>query len=256
MAFDIGSRGQVWIQLAAVIVLVLGAWELASRTELIDPRMFSSPSRIWSAGWWLAERGEIWPHLWITTKELLVAFVLFAIAGGGIGVLLGLRQSTFEIFYGPIAIFFAFPKVTLYPIFLMAFGLGFISKTLFAAMFGFFPLVMTTMVGVRAVRRIHIDLFDSVGASFWFRLWRLLVPGALPYFITGLRIGYVYAGIGVLLAEMFAAVGGLGNRIIGAGYQSTLDQFWVYVVVSAALLMAGAGVFRAIEVRLSHWRAA
>jgi ABC-type nitrate/sulfonate/bicarbonate transport system permease component len=95
-----------------------------------------------------------------------------------------------------------------------------------------------------------------VGASFWFRLWRLLVPGALPYFITGLRIGYVYAGIGVLLAEMFAAVGGLGNRIIGAGYQSTLDQFWVYVVVSAALLMAGAGVFRAIEVRLSHWRAA
>jgi ABC-type nitrate/sulfonate/bicarbonate transport system permease component len=54
---------------------------------------------------------------------------------------------------------------------------------------------------------------------------------------------------------MFAAVGGLGNRIIGAGYQSTLDQFWVYVVVSAALLMVGAGMFRVVEGRLSYWRA-
>ncbi|HVM13479.1 MAG TPA: ABC transporter permease subunit [Egibacteraceae bacterium] len=242
------------LQVLAVLVAFLVLWEVLSRTEVIDPRIFSSPTLIWDMWWVLLDRGLIWPHLWETTRHLLWAFVLFTVVAGVLGVVLGMRQYTFEVFYSPIAIFFAFPKVTLYPIFLIAFGLGAQSKILFGALFGFFPLVMNTMVGVREVRRLHLDLMRSIGAGPLFKFFRLLLPATLPSFATGLRIGFVYAGIGILLAEMFAAVRGLGNRIIAAGYQGTLDQFWVYVVLSSLLLLAGAGFFRILELRLSRWR--
>jgi NitT/TauT family transport system permease protein len=248
------SRFSLRVQLAGAVVAILVIWELVSRAEIINPRLFSSPLRVWDAWWGLLDRGLIWPHLWVTAQALLLALVVFVVVASVVGVALGVRQYTFEVFYGPIATFFAFPKVTLYPIFIIAFGFGLESKVLFGALFGFFPLVMNVMVGVRAVRRLHLDLFDSVGAGPFFRFSRLLIPATLPYFATGLRIGYVYAGIGILLAEMFAAVRGLGNRIIAAGYQSTLDNFWVYVVLASLLLMVGAGLFRIIELRLSRWR--
>jgi len=251
------ARSGSWsfgLQLGAAVVGIFALWELVTRTGILDIRLFSSPLLVWQTALELNEKGRIWPHVWTTTQELGVAFVIFTIVGGLGGVILGLRRDTFEVFYGPIATFFAFPKVTLYPLIIVALGLGFTSKVAFGALFGFFPLIMNTMVGVRAVRQLHVELFDSIGASFWFQLRRLFIPATLPYFITGLRVGFVYAGIGILLAEMFAAVKGLGNRIIAAGYQSTLHELWVYVGASALLLMIGAGALRLIEIRLGRWR--
>ena len=238
----------------AIAVVVLGAlWELLSRSGIIDERLFSSPSRIWTTFLDLQAEGAIWHHLYVTVYELLGATALVIAVGGLVGILLGSSRLAFQVTYGPIATLFAFPKVTLFPIFITALGLGLSSKVLFAALFGFFPLAMGTMVGVRGIKSIHRSLLDVVGASFWFKLRHLYLPATLPAFVAALRIGYVYTGIGILLAEMFAAVAGLGNRIIGAGYQRTLDQFWVYVVLATLVLMLGAGVFRLIELRLARW---
>ncbi|QGH70695.1 ABC transporter permease [Pseudactinotalea sp. HY158] len=240
-------------QIGVVLLAVLGLWELLSRTEVIDPRLFSSPTGIVQAFLELQAAGEIWHHVGVTVVELLLATVIFTVAGTLLGIVLGLSPLAFEVTYGPIATLFAFPKVTLFPIFIMAVGLGTTSKVLFGAVFGVFPLLMGMMVAVRGIRALHLQLFDAIGASFWFRCSRLFVPSTLPAMVSALRIGFVYAGIGVLLAEMFAAVSGLGNRIVGAGYQSTLDQFWVYVVLTSVILLAGAGALRALEMRLSRW---
>lgn len=242
------------VQVAATLVALAGVWEILSRTDVIDPRLFSSPSTIWTTFLDLQSKGLIWRHTWVTTYELLLATAIVVLVGGFVGVLLGASRLSFQVSYGPIATFFAFPKVTLFPIFITALGLGLSSKVLFGAVFGFFPLVMGTMVGVRGIRNLHRSLFDVVGASFWFRLTKLYIPATLPGFVAALRIGYVYAGIGILLAEMFAAVSGLGNRIIASGYQSTLDQFWVYVGLSTALLMVGAGLLRIAELRMASWK--
>lgn len=256
----VSLRGRsVWsvpvaVQVLVALMMLAGVWEGLSRTELIDPDLFSSPSTIWATFLDLHGQGLIWGHTWVTAYELLLATALVIVVGGLVGVVLGASRLSFEVAYGPIATFFAFPKVTLFPIFITALGLGLTSKVLFGAVFGFFPLVMGTMVGVRGIRHIHRSLFDVVGASFWFKLTRLYIPATLPAFVAALRIGFVYAGIGILLAEMFAAVSGLGNRIIASGYQSTLDQFWVYVGLSTLLLMAGASVLRFAEVRMATWK--
>lgn len=249
-----GVRVPLAAQVAAATCLLLAVWELLSRATVLDPRLFSSPSRIWTTFLELQAAGQIWGHVAVTLKELLLATALVIVVGGLVGVVLGISRLWFQVTYGPIATIFAFPKVTLFPIFITALGFGMSSKVLFGALFGFFPLVMGTMVGVRGVRTIHRNLFQVVGAGFWFRLTRLYLPATLPAFVAALRIGYVYAGIGILLAEMFAAVSGLGNRIIAAGYQPTLDQFWVYVVLSSLLLMLGAGLMRLVELRLAGWQ--
>lgn len=230
-------------------------WETLSRTGVIDADLFSSPTTVWTTFLDLQASGLIWNHVWATTYELLLATALVIVVGGLAGVLLGASRLSFEVSYGPIATLFAFPKVTLFPIFITALGLGLTSKVLFGAVFGFFPLVMGTMVGVRGIRNLHRNLLDAVGANFWFKLVHLYIPATLPAFVAALRIGFVYAGIGILLAEMFAAVSGLGNRIIASGYQSTMDQFWVYVILSTLLLMTGAGLLRFAEVRMATWKA-
>src|SRR5690606_16526433 len=127
------------------VVGIFALWELVTRTGILDIRLFSSPLLVWQTALELNEKGRIWPHVWTTTQELGVAFVIFTIVGGLGGVILGLRRDTFEVFYGPIATFFAFPKVTLYPVIIVALGLGFTSKVAFGALFGFFPLIMNTM---------------------------------------------------------------------------------------------------------------
>lgn len=243
----------MWLQVASAFVGLMVLWELLSRSGLINPKLFSSPSLVASTWVKLLEQGKYWQHVQVTLIELLLATVLFIVAGILLGIVLGLSPLSFEVTYGPIATLFAFPKVTLFPILILALGMGTTSKVVFGAIFGFFPLVMGVMVAVRGIKQLHIELFDSIGASFWFKTVRLYVPATLPATISAMRIGFVYAGIGVLLAEMFAATKGLGNRIVGAGGQSTLDQFWVYVLTTFVILLAGAGVLRVLETRLQRW---
>lgn len=240
------------LQVTGLAAALVGLWEVLSRMEVLNPVLFPPPSRIFSTLLSLSAEGRIWNHVWTTLQEMLLATLLVAVAGGLIGVALGLSELWFKVTYGPIATLFAFPKVTLFPVFITAFGLGLESKVLFGALVGIFPVLMGTMVAVRGIRSIHRALLRSVGASFLFSLRRLYIPATLPGFVASLRIGFVYCGIGVLLAEMFAAYAGLGNRVVGSGGQATMDQYWVYVVLASALIVLGASLCRVLELALGR----
>lgn len=235
------------VQVAAVAAALVVLWEVLSRFQVINPVLFSSPGRIATTFVTLAADGKVWGHVWMTLQELLLATVLVAVVGGIGGIVLGLSETWFKVTYGPIATLFAFPKVTLFPIFITALGLGLQSKVLFGALVGVFPVLMGTMVAVRGIRTIHRSLLKSVGASFPFALRKLYIPGTAPGFVSSLRVGFVYCGIGVLLAEMFAAYSGLGNRVVGSGGQATMDQYWVYVLLASGLLLIGTSLCRVLE---------
>jgi NitT/TauT family transport system permease protein len=245
----IDSYGWLGVLAAAVALY----WML-SAAEVLSPTIFPTPPRIVSAAVDLAGEGTLWPHVWVTVQELLLATGLFLVIGGGLGLALGASRISFDIAYGPISTLFAMPKITVLPIFVLAFGFGMQQKVLFGALYGFFPLVMNTMLGARGVRRIHAELFDSIGAKPAFRARRLVLPSMLPFFISGLRIGFVYAGIGVLLAEMYVSTDGLGRQIKTAAEHSTLSEFWVYVGAASAILITGATALRYLERRYDRWR--
>jgi len=246
-------RFPLWAQLTTAFVAVLALWEVSARAGLISVKLFSSPIRIFNTFVVLNNQGKIWENVQVTLYELLVATVIFTAVGIVLGIVFGITATAFEVSYGPMVTLFSFPKVTILPILIMATGLGSTSKVIMGAITGFFPLVIGMMVAVRGIRSLHLELFSAVGAGFMFKLFRLYIPATLPALVSSLRIGFVYAGIGVLLAEMFAATSGLGIRIIGAGAQSNLDQFWVYVICTFLILLTGAAVLRLIEMRLQKW---
>lgn len=241
-------------QVILISVALLAAWEIFSRLGILNTKLFSSPTRVAGTWWTLIQEGKYFGHLGITLVELALATIIFIAVGIIFGTILGMSSFTFDVTYGPIATIFAFPKVTLYPILILALGLGMTSKVTFGAIFGVFPLIMGVMVAVRGIKDIQIDLMHSIGSSFWFKMRHLYIPATLPATISAMRIGFVYAGIGVLLAEMFAATSGLGNRIVGAGGQPNLDQFWVYVLTVFVIFLLGAGALRVVELKLDKWR--
>jgi ABC-type nitrate/sulfonate/bicarbonate transport system permease component len=240
-----------WIGLVAGL---LGLWWLLTAASIVDTTLFPPPGELGSEGWALLREGTLWSDMLATIGELAVAVVGFVVVGTVVGVVLGGGSRRFDVFYGLISTLFAMPKVTLLPVFVLAFGLGLQQKVYFGILYGLFPLVMNTMVGARSVRTIHSQLFDSVGAGPVLRASRLTLPSMLPFFLTGLRIGYVYAGIGVLLAEMYVSTEGLGQRIVTAADQTTLTEFWIYVLAATIILVSGASIVRFLEGRLSGWR--
>lgn len=237
-----------------VAVVVIGLWSLLTGTKIVDTTLFPSPTRLSTAYSEVTSNGQLWNDISTTLHELGLAVLLFVVVGTTLGVLLGASARRFDIAYGPISTLFAMPKITVLPVFVLAFGLGLRQKVLFGALYGLFPLVMNTMVGARAVPVLYTQLFDSIGARLLFRTLRLTLPSMLPFFLTGLRIGYVYAGIGVLLAEMYVSTQGLGQDIVSAADRSTLDHFWVFVLAATIILVIGAGIIKLIENRLASWR--
>lgn len=243
---------QQTIIIATILIVVLLLWEALSRASVINPILFSSPSRIWSSFVSLNDAGVVWGHVAVTLQELVLSMLIVVVFGGTLGVVLGLGQLRFRVFYGPISVLFSFPKVTLIPVFIAAFGLGMESKVLFGAFIGIFPVITGMMVATRGIGTIHRDLFKTIGASFPFTLRRLIIPATIVPFVSSLRVGFVYCGIGVLLAEMSSSYAGLGGRIISAGSQATMDNYWVYVVLSSAIIVIGYGACRLIEVAMGR----
>lgn len=249
-------RQPLWLRFGWVVValVIVGLWALLTETKIVDTTLFPSPSRLADAYSDIAASGRLWDDISTTLHELGLAVLLFVVVGTLLGVVLGAGARRFDITYGPISALFAMPKITVLPVFVLAFGLGLQQKVLFGALYGLFPLVMNTMVGARAVPVLQTQLFDSIGARPLFRTVRLTLPSMLPFFLTGLRIGFVYAGIGVLLAEMYVSSQGLGQEIVSAADHPTLDRFWVFVLAATIILVIGAGVIKLIENRLAGWR--
>lgn len=241
-----------WIGVVGAVLLL---WWLLTGSGAISSPLLPSPTRLYDATREVSQDGRLWLDIRTTLGELGVAVAVFVVVGTVLGIAMGSSARRFAIFDGPVATWFAMPKITVLPVFVLAFGLGFQQKVLFGALYGLFPLVMNTMAGARAVRTVHTQLFDAIGAGPVFRSLRLTLPSMLPFFLTGLRIGFVYGGIGVLLAEMYVSTEGLGQELISAADQPTLDQFWVFVLTATALLVIGAGILGLIEHRLAKWRA-
>src|SRR5699024_2502871 len=192
--------------------------------HVVDSKLVPSPRRLVEAYADITAGGQLWSDVTATVGELAVASIIFIAAGTILGIYFGSGTRRFDVTYGPISTIFAMPKITFLPVFVLVLGYGMQQKALFGALYGFFPLIMNTMIGAKSVQLTHHQLFDVIGANSVFRALRLTLPSMLPYFMTGLRIGYVYAGIGVLLAEMYVSSEGIGQQINSAADQTTLDQ--------------------------------
>jgi NitT/TauT family transport system permease protein len=220
--------------------LVLGLiWEIVARLEVFPRRLFPPLEEIAAAFVRLTLSGILPHHAADTLLRLTAGFAVAAIAGVAIGILMGRFRRAEDIFLPLVTIAAPIPGLAYAPLFLLWFGLGNFSAVLLVAFVSAFPVIFNTWTGVKAVKDIWVRSAQAMGADNP-RLFRhVILPGALPYILTGLRLGLAQAWRVLVGVEMLAAVPwGLGWMIFGAREFLNTDVMLAGVVVIAMIGLA------------------
>jgi NitT/TauT family transport system permease protein len=220
--------------------LVVGAiWEAVARAGVFPPRLFPSLETIAAAFWRLTVNGILPHHALDTIVRLGAGFALAAVVGVTVGILMGRSRRAEDIFLPLVSIAAPIPGLAYAPLFLLWFGLGNRTTVLLVAFVSAFPIIFNTWTGVKAVKDIWVRSAQAMGADDT-RLFRyVILPGALPYILTGLRLGLAQAWRILVGVEMLAAVPwGLGWMIFGAREFLNMDVMLAGVAVIAMIGLA------------------
>jgi NitT/TauT family transport system permease protein len=229
---------------------VVGAiWEMIAWAGIFPHRLFPTLEEVAASFVHLTATGILPHHAIETLIRLLSGFALAGILGVTIGVLMGRSRRAEDIFLPLVSIGAPIPGLAYAPLFLLWFGLGNISAVLLVGFVAAFPIIFNSWTGVKAVKEIWIRSAQSMGADDR-RLFRyVILPGALPYILTGLRLGLAQAWRILVAVEMLAAVPwGLGWLIFGARKFLNTDVMMAGIVVIAIIgLTLEKFVFQKIE---------
>jgi NitT/TauT family transport system permease protein len=211
------SRWRSLARTAFPFLVVAAVWEALAYAGLFPPRLFPPVEVIAAAFFRLTVSGILPHHAFDSLLRLLSGFALAAVAGVTIGIAMGRSQFAEDVFLPLVSIGAPIPGLAYAPLFLLWFGLGNVTAVLLVGFVSAFPVIYNTWTGVKAVKEIWVRAAQAMGADnrALFRL--VILPGALPYILTGLRLGLAQAWRILVGVEMLAAVQwGLGWLIFGA----------------------------------------
>ena len=237
----------------AVIGFALLAWEIVARSGLWSPLLFPSLERVArELGQFLLNADRLL-EAWVSLYRALAGFALAAAAGVLIGMLMG--RSAFiaglldPLFSGTYAV----PKLALFPIFILLFGIGSLSKVALIFLECLYPIVIMTYQGSRSVNRVLLWSAQNMGASRAQILRRVIVPATAPFIFAGFRVAVPVAMIVVVITEMISSADGLGYLVIYSLASLKTDRMLAVVVVIAALGYALDKLVVALRNRLVYW---
>jgi len=178
-----------------------------------------------------------WDHAAATLIAFVMAFLLSTLIGLALGLILGMRRFAGEVAEPLLAGFYTIPKVTLYPVVLLIFGLGLSAKVAFGVMHGLVPITLFTLGAVRNLSLVLIRTAKVLHLSPGRTLRWILVPACMPDIVNGLRIGFSLSLLGVLIGEMFSSQRGLGFLLVNgmAQHNVPLSTAIVTVIVVVAI---------------------
>lgn len=192
----------------------------------------------------------LWPHV-IETMQAFAVAIFFSITIGLLtGLVFGASRLAGDVFEPMLVAIYSIPKLTLYPILLLTFGLGMSAKVAFGAIHGIIPIALFTINAIRTIRPILVKTGRVLRFSPAQMAWRVLIPAALPEIFTGIRIGFALTLIGTLLGEMFASQKGLGNVLMRAIGLHNVDLIMVITFFLSAVAAVATGVLLVIDGRL------
>lgn len=203
-------KGYQWPSLAILIILVF--WEIATILTGVSEIILPRPSKVFIV--MVTHRAILLKHMWITLYEILVGFALAV--GVGTGMAIGIAHSDIlkKMLYPLLVASQNIPKVAIGPLFVIWMGMGIASKALLVFLICFFPIVVNTAAGLVDVPQEMIDLLRSLNASKAQILWKIRLPNAFPYIISGMKVSITLAVVGAIVGEFIAANQGLGFLIL------------------------------------------
>jgi NitT/TauT family transport system permease protein len=247
-------RRDVNVARVVLFVAFVALWQLGANLHWFDPGVLASPLAIWEhlVKWWLD--GSLWFHSWITIQETVAGFVIGSIGGIVAGFAIGRYRALAEVLDPFILAIYSIPKVALAPLFLVWFGIGIWMKIILAAVTVVFIVFFNTLAGVRNVDRDLTDAVWLMGAKPRDILLKVLVPSAMGWALTGVRIAIPYALIGAIIGELIASNRGIGYLIASSASGYDTAGVFAALIVLTVLAIALNAVVDVIDRRLSRWK--
>jgi NitT/TauT family transport system permease protein len=245
-------RPSDWAVRIGAIVVVLGAWQLAG--PKLNPLVMRPPSAIFAAFFELMGTGELQEALWQSLRE----FVLGLLIALALGILFGILSGRFRFFYNAtdplIGALYSVPSVALVPLIAVVFkSFDDPPRITAVALFAIFPILINTQQGVRNVDRDLLEVARAFNSSER-RLWTdVIIPSAMPFVLAGVRLAIGRALIGMIIAEFFIGLVGLGYLIIKYENVFRIDAMFVPVVLVSAMGVLMMGFVQWIEGRVAPW---
>ena len=235
-------------------IILLVVWEAVAIVGLVDIRFFPRPSLVIGQLVAMTASGELWEHLSVTLLRIGVGFVFGATGGVVIGLVMGGSRWARAILGPMMASIYPIPKIAIFPLILLVFGLGEISKYVTVAIAVFFLVLFPTITGVLGIPRIYIDAGENLGARGFEFYRRIALPGALPSIFTGFRVGLGVALIIIVGVEFVGATSGIGYLIWNSWQLFNINRMFSGLLVLAALGHVSSLLLDELQKRLVPWR--
>ena len=238
----------------AVFIILIAFAEIGTRTGIISNLTLPRPSAVLETFVQLWRTGLLWQHLLPSLQRLFVGATLGITAGISIGVCIGLFSHVRAGLVPLVAALFPIPKIALLPLFVIWFGIDETSKYALIAFGTFTPTVVATYGAVDNVDRTLIRMGQSFGLSWWSIVRKIVLPGAFPAILSGLRVSIAIAIILLVAAEMLGAQFGIGAYILEAGSLYDLEKLFTGVAILSVMGLIVNFIIGQIERRLLNWR--
>ncbi len=233
--------------LAALILL----WYLAANRWGVNRLLLPDPVAVADNFIDIVLSGEYIDDLKVTLGELVAAFAIAVTCGITTGYVISRSRYATAVFEPMFASLYAIPIILFLPLYVLFFGLGPASKIAIGATISFFPVVINTIAGFGHVDRLYVTAARSMGASDYHLFRYVLLPGAFPVILTGLRMGFTVALLSIIGSETLAALAGLGHRIVQLAEAMEMARMFAYIVFVIAI---AAGLNAAVSALEARWR--
>ena len=255
-----GRKGSRWGVGIASVAATLVAWYVLMATGVVSSARFASPREFWAALVQINVQGyadaKLWQHVWHSSKLVAMGFAVAVAVGVPLGLAMGWSRRAEAFFNPPFLLIRPIPPLAWIPLAIVWLGLGDAAKVMVIFMAAFVPSVINSHAGVRAIEPYLVEASAMLGVRRWPFVREVLVPGAMPYIFTGLRLSLQAAWTTLVAAELVGALHGLGQVLNAAAqdiYPAMILVGMVFVGIAGAAMTWLLGV---AERRATPWRSA
>lgn len=241
-----------WLPPAGLLLGVLVAWEVLVRLLDVPAYLLPAPSEVGAV--LVSDAGVVAGHAAATAGTALLGLALGTVTGVTLAVVMAGSSAARSALYPLVVVSQSIPMVVLAPLFVVWFGFGLLPRVLVVALVAFFPVAVATVGGLLAADRDQVDLLRAMGAGRGEVTRHVLVPGALPSLLTGLKVAASYAMFGAVVGEWIGASVGLGLYLERSRASFATDQMFAAVVVIAVVSVTLVGLVFVVERMVLPWK--
>lgn len=242
-----------WLLPCTILAGILIVWEVAGRIGLLNPLFFPVPSLIFMEFFSMVKEGEVQANLFITLLRIFAGFLIGAVSGLFIGLWMGTSEKVRILLDPVISATYPIPKLAIFPLLMIIFGIGELSKIMAIAIGCFFIVVLNTMAGVRNINKVYFDIAKNYGASRIKVFSRVVLPASLPMIFNGIRIALGMCLIIVVGVEFLSANHGIGAMIWYSWQTFDIEKLYVGIFICAILGIIFTVLLKLLEKRIIPW---